>query len=286
MPTLAFINQKGGVGKTTSAVNTATALATYHQKKVLLIDLDQQAQACISFGYEAGTVAPVRLGHLLERVEEGEVGDLPFDRATIEVQIPNLSLLPGQKTINRYFDPLKNDRHLLKRLIARLPPHDWIILDCPPALNLVTQNAIVAADWAIVPCEQSVYSLAGFTDFLTAIDQLLPPDGRDPAGFYRIVPTKVHGADKKSAEYLAQEITPYRDRLFTVVVEGTPRVFFIRRNDALNQAAASRNPIFYYDSNSKGAQDYFTLTQLILDYEATRTQKLGTPTPQATVVPG
>lgn len=280
MPTLAFINQKGGVGKTTSAVNVATGLAAYHQQRVLLIDLDQQAQACISFGYEAGTVAEIRIGHLLERVEENHTEELPFERALLQVQVPNLALLPGQKTINRYFDPLKNDRDLIHRLIARLPPYDWVILDCPPALNLVTQNAIVAADWAVVPCEQSVYSLAGFSDFLAAIEHLLPPERRKD--FYRIVPTKVHGSDKKSAEYLAQELTPYRDRLFTLEIEGGhKRVFVVRRNDALNQAAASRNPIFYYDPNSNGAQDYFTLCELILAYETTRTQKLRAPSPAA-----
>ncbi len=281
MPIVAFVNQKGGVGKTTSTVNVATALAAYHNQRVLLIDLDQQAQACISFGYAAGTVADVRLGHLLERVEEGDQRELPFAQALLEVTVPNLSLLPGQKTIERYFDQTKNDRHLLKRLIQRISPFDWVLLDCPPALNLITQNAIVAADWAIVPCEQSVYSLAGFTDFLTALDRLLPPEGRNPNDFYRILPTKVHGADKNSAEYLIKELSPYRDRLFFNSVDGHQHVFVIRRNDALNQAAASQNAIFYFDSQSRGAQDYSRLTELIIEYEATRTQNVGASAPAA-----
>jgi chromosome partitioning protein len=275
MATISFVNQKGGVGKTTSAVSVASALAAYHEQRVLLIDLDQQAQACLSFGYQkSGTVAEVRLGHLLELVEEGHDGKLPFEPALLDVGVPNLSFLPGQKTINRYFDPARNRKDLVLRLIEQIPRFDWVILDCPPTLNLVTANAIVASDWCVVPCEQSVYSLEGFSDFLGALEVLLPEQGKNPDDFYRILLTKIFASDKRSAEYMAQELRGYEDRLFTFEIEGHKRAGLIRRNDALNQAAGARQTIYTFDPSSKGAQDYLLLTQLILDYEKTRLRKL------------
>lgn len=261
MPVIAFINQKGGVGKTTSAVSVATCLAAYKNKKTLLIDLDQQAQACISFGYQAGSVAAKRLGHLLELVEEGQTKDLPFEQALLPVKVPNLHVLPGQKTIGRFFPNEDAKETLLASLIAVAPSYDWIILDCPPALNIITRNAIAASDWAIVPCEQSVYSVEGFSDFLSAIKTILPKYGKNPEDFFRIVLTKVNAAERKSAEFTAAALQPYADKVFER---------FIRKNDALNQAPATRNPIFYFDPNSPGALDYFALTDLILAYEETR----------------
>lgn len=256
MPTISFINQKGGVAKTTSAVNVATALAVYHDKKVLLIDLDEQSHACISFGYQAGTVNKFRIGHLLERIEEGNTKDLPFQEALLEVSVPNLSLLPGQKKINRYFD--SEDRTLLKYLIDNIPQYDWIIMDCPPARNVVTENAIVASDWAIVPCEQSVYSVEGFGDFLRSIEVILGEAGRSTKDFFKILLTKVDAREKISAQILAESLQGYETHIL-------PHP--IRKNDSLNQAPATRQSIFYYDSNSRGAHDYYQLSKYIVEYE-------------------
>ncbi len=264
MPTIAFVNQKGGVGKTTSAVNIAAGLALFHARTVLLLDLDAQSNCCVSFGYPAGTAPEVRLGHLLELVDEERSASLPFDKATLPVPVPKLALIPGQKQIRSYFDP-HNPEHatLVKRLIAALPPHDFVILDCPPALDLVTLNAILAAHFAVVPCEQSVYAVEGFADFYRTVQRLAERYGINPETFYHILVTKYDPRNKRSAAFMAHALGTYRDRLI-------PRP--IRVNDDLNQAAMAQQTVFQYAPDSHGAEDYRALSELILAYEEARVQ--------------
>jgi len=263
MPTICITNQKGGVGKTTTAVNVAAALAGYFEKRVLLIDFDTQCNATRAFGYDSGSGGEVRLGHLLEMAEDGQT-NLPIEKAILPVEVPLLDLLPGQKRLAKYLPDHRPD--LLAAVLGGLSSRpDFTIIDCPPGLNLLTTNAIFASDWAIVPCEHAVFSLEGLADLLAMLEQLASAKRDfDPTNFYRILLTKVNPARKRSTEYVVQELTPYKDKLFRTV---------IRENDSLNQAHAAGKPVFLYDSSSVGAMCYHALTRELLDYEETRIQK-------------
>ena len=301
MTTLAFINQKGGVAKTTSSVHVATALAAFHDKRVLLIDLDAQAQCCLTFGYpDAGTTRTTKLGHLLEHIEERNT-DLSqlFQSALLDTGIPNLDILPGQKKIKRYFipEPGQQERYdLIFLLITAIQhasrpadqhagPYDWVIIDTPPALEAPTKNAIAAADFALVPIEPSYYSVQGFATFLEGVHALLPQLNKNPDDFYRILPTRINTAATKARADLDEWLGAFNDRFLYYHNSTTDKKHFayIRQCIALSRCLKDLTTVFTFDPGSNGASDHSLLTRLILAYEdKTRQQAQGHATQETT----
>jgi chromosome partitioning protein len=285
MPTIAFINQKGGVAKTTSSVHVATALAAFLHKRTLLVDLDPQAQACLTFGYDkAGTTREVvKLGHLLEHAEEGNA-DLStiYPQALLQTGIENLDLLPGQKTIRRYFVPPAGQEErvdLVSLLITaiqragtpadqRASTYDWVIFDTPPSLDAPTKNAIVAADIALVPIEPSKYSVEGFGMFLEGVNALLPKWGKNADDFYRILPTRVNPSATRAKADMYEYLREFQDRflMYRHPERGQAEPAYIRQCVALSHCVTQQTTVFTFDPKSHGAHDYYLLTQLIVAY--------------------
>ena len=276
---ISVTNQKGGVGKTTTAVNVAVALAEYHGKRVLLVDFDPQGHATLALGHEPGQAGELPFSHVLSprsRPDAASVGDTRPSEAeqvaqcVVATKVNNLYLIPGDKKLSvsleahRFF--------ALSTVLKHLAPSlDFILIDTPPGLNL-TIHALYAAHWALVPCQQAIFSLDGLADLLQMIDELshTRPDVQ-PERFYRILLTMVDGRLKHSPEYAARELQPYQDRVLATK---------IRRTDTLNQAQAAGVSIFHFDVNSPGAQDYFELTKELLAYEVASTPAAAQPVGQ------
>ncbi len=253
MRTIAIINQKGGCGKTTSAINLAGMFA-HAGRRTLLVDLDPQSHCA------AGLAIP-------EQRVDLDVGDallaeeLPEHRRLIWRACRNLDLIPSRMRLAGLeasaggLAELNDREHRLRRVLAALDDnYDACFIDCPPSIGLLTFNALVAADVVVVPVETSFFSLQGATRQLSTIKSLARRLGRDIPTL--ILPT-IHDASNALAEDLLDEL---RRRFGRQVI---PR--HIRSDFALREAASFGQPVVEYDPESAGSMDYAAVAQIIAE---------------------
>lgn len=238
---IAVTNQKGGVGKTTSAVSLAAALAEKGDK-VLLIDMDPQANATVALGVDKREVE--------SGVMEVMMGEATAESAAQYCEEAGLWLLPANEDLTASDEQLleKQHRHaLLKHALGEwVKQFDWVFLDCPPTLNVLTVNALVASDYVLVPIQCEYFALegvSGLLDTVGKIRQTVNPELRI-AGFIRTM------YDPRSR--LTREVS---DNLFTylkgLVFEGV-----VPRTVRLAEAPSYGQAIIQYDNRSKGADAY------------------------------
>ncbi|MHB8519777.1 MAG: ParA family protein [Limisphaerales bacterium] len=253
MPTsvIAVANQKGGVGKTTTAVNLAACLAAVG-RRVLLIDIDPQANATSGLGLEktAGASAYRPLlgeGALLEKIRP-----TAFDR---------LEMIPSEVDLCGAEVELARTENHLHRLSQILTPvreaqrFDLILIDCPPSLGILTLNSFAAADWLLVPLQCEYYSLEGISMIHRLVNQLHDTGANPRLALLGVIMTMFDGRTR-----LAQQVVDEVRRHFGELVFET----MIPRTTRLAEAPSHGQPIICYDKYSAGAAAYEVLTQEFL----------------------
>ena len=245
---VSIINQKGGVGKTTTSINLASGL-TMQGQKVLLIDLDPQAHSTIGLGIEPGSYQSAIHDVLLRKKDIREV--------ILKTKVNNLFLAPSHIRLDKTEQQLTPElfrETFLHKAIDNLE-YDFIVIDCRPTLGTLTINALYACNYIIVPCEMGRYALDGFSDLIETIENVKNGKSMEMEKFIRILLTKFDARNKVSNDWIFNQLKPFENLIFKTV---------IRKNEALNQAHMVQEPIYTASPNSSGAQDFEQLTSEFL----------------------
>lgn len=255
---IAISNQKGGVGKTTTAINLAASLAA-NDLKVLLIDSDPQGNSTSGLGIEKQT------GMLT--LYDGLLRDTPLQQVVCRTECEGLEIIPADRNLvaaNLDLVDAAEREHFLRRVLAPIRDrYRFILIDCPPALDLLTLNALVAADSVLIPIQCEFFALEGISQLMETIDRI-------PESFGH--PIEIEGI----------LLTMYDDRTnLTRTVADDLRDFFhddvlktiIPRSVRLAEAPSHGKPILMYDPRSRGAESYIKLAKEIIENEHHRNRK-------------
>ena len=249
--TLAIVNQKGGVGKTTTAVNLAAGLALA-ERPTLLVDLDPQGNATTGLGVQKSGLHPT-VYHVL-------LGGEAAEKAIRETVVPGLKLLPADIDLVGAEIELVSHDHREARLKAAIEPvaqsYDYVIIDCPPSLGLLTLNSLAAADSALVPLQCEYYAMEGLAHIIKTIGlvrERLNPHLKVEG----IVLTMYDGRTSLAAQVRAEAQRHLGNQVMTTIIP---------RNIRLSEAPSHGKPIMLYDLRSVGATAYLDLAREVISH--------------------
>jgi len=249
---IAIANQKGGVGKTTTSVNLSACLADLG-KKVLLVDLDPQGNSTSGFGFDKTKIK--------QSVYDVLVNDISVEGVILQTKIDNLMLLPATIQLagaEIELVSIMSRETKLKRVLDKIKyNYDYIIIDCPPSLGLLTINSLTAANSVLVPIQCEFYALEGLSQLMNTIT--LVQKNLNPAlSLEGVVLTMFDARTNLSIQVVDEVKNHFRHKVYQTIIP---------RNVRLSEAPSHGQPITRYDPKSKGSEVYIDLAKEVIDDE-------------------
>ena len=249
---ISVTNQKGGVGKTTTTINLAAALSQL-QKKVLIIDLDPQGNASTGLGVEVEDRELSTYEFLVEGV--------PLEKVTMETEISGLNIVPATIDLSSAdIDLISNEKrsHLLHAALRKKQQdkqkYDYILIDCPPSLNILTVNAMVASHSVLIPLQSEFFALEGLSQLLLTVKEVRQT-ANENLRVEGIVLTMFDGRNNLSKQVEADARSNLKELVFETIIP---------RNVRVSEAPSYSMPVLTYDPSSKGSKAYMDLAKELL----------------------